>query len=345
MNLPEQGAPAARPARRFVGRLLGGAIVAGAVALTAWVWMLSYAHPRTDDANVRANVVGIAPHVSGPIVELPIVDNQPVEEGDLLFIVDPRPYQAALDLALARLELTELEVRALEDAVRSADAQLAAREADAAYATQYLSRIEPLLGRRFVTPNDVFEARSKTRAAEAAVAAARSEAAKARNVLGQLGNVNARVQAARATVEDARLDVGYCQVRAPFRGYVTNLNIAVGEYANQGRQVVTVVDARQWYVLANFREGYLSQIRPGMQAEVYLVSYPERSFRGTVQGIGWGLFQRNGSTVDGLPEVAPTLNWVRLAQRFPVRIALDGSDPDAPFRMGQTAVVTIRDND
>jgi multidrug efflux system membrane fusion protein len=328
--------------RRLLGRVLGAAIVVLAVALSAWVYVLTFVHPRTDDAYVRANVVGIAAHVGGPIVELPIVDNQPVQAGDLLFVVDPRPYQAELDIARAQLELTELEVRALEDAVRAAEAQLAARDADAAYAKQYLERIEPLLGRRFVTPNDVFEARSRTRAAEAAVASARAEVAKAKNLLGQYGDVNARLQAARAAVADRQLDVDYCFVRAPFKGYVTNLNIAVGEYANQGRQIVTLVDGRQWYVLANFREGYLSQIEPGMEVEVFLASYPERRFRGTVQGIGWGLFQKDGATVDGLPAVEPTLNWVRLAQRFPVRIALEAEDPGMPYRMGQTAVVTIR---
>jgi multidrug resistance efflux pump len=329
--------------KRLVGGLIGVASVVGAIVLCAWVYFLAFVHPRTDDAYVRANIVGIAAHVGGPIVELPIVDNQPVEAGDLLFVVDPRPYQAALEIAQAKLELTQLEVRALDDAVKAAEAQLAAREADAAYAKQYLERIEPLLGRRFVTPNDVFEARSKVRATEAEVASARADVAKAKNLLGQYGDVNARLQAARAEVADRQLDVDYCFVRAPFKGYVTNLNIAIGEYANQGRQVVTLVDGRKWYVLANFREGFLSQIAPGMDVEIFLASYPDKRFRGTVQGIGWGLFQKDGSTVDGLPAVEPTLNWVRLAQRFPVRIVLEEEDPATPYRMGQTAVVTIRE--
>ena len=328
--------------RRFIGRLLSFAIIAAAIALTFWVYEASFVHPRTDDAYVRANVVGIAPHVNGPIVELPIADNQAVNEGDLLFVVDPRPYQAALEIARAKLRVTELDINAYDDAVRAAEALLVARKADSAYARQYLARIEPLLGRRFVTPNDVDEARTKLRAAEASVVHAQSEVDKAKSLVGQLGDVNERLQAARAEVYDAELNLGYCHVRAPFRGYVTNLNITVGEYANQGRQVVTLVDDRTWYVLANFREGYLSQIRPGMRAQVYLVSYPDRPFRGVVQGIGWGLFQRDGATVDGLPEVPPTLNWVRLAQRFPVRIVLEEPDPKRPFRMGQTAVVTIR---
>jgi membrane fusion protein, multidrug efflux system len=99
-----------------------------------------------------------------------------------------------------------------------------------------------------------------------------------------------------------------------------------------------VVDNRTWYVLANFRENFLGHIRPGMRAQVYLLSYPNKRFRGRVQGVGWALFQNNGATVQGLPEVEKTLNWVRLSQRFPVRVTMEASDPAFPFRMGATAV-------
>jgi multidrug resistance efflux pump len=326
---------------RLLGRLLGIVIMAAAGAAAAYVGMLYYVYPRTDDAYVRANSVGVAPHVSGPIVDLPVVDNQHVKEGDLLFVVDPRPYKSALDSAQAKLELTNLEIQGLQDAIRAAQAEQKRRMADAAYARQYLERIEPLLKRHFVTANDVFDARSKTRAAEADVENARSTVRQAQNQLGQFGDINARRKAAEAALYDAKLNVNYCYVRAPFDGYVTNLNIAVGQYANEGKQVLTLIDNRTWYVVANFRETFLSHIRPGMAAEIFLLSYPNRRFRGRVQGIGWGLYQQNGATVEGLPEVEPTLNWVRLSQRFPVRIIMGPNDSQFPFRTGQTAVVTI----
>jgi membrane fusion protein, multidrug efflux system len=327
---------------RLVGRVLGLAIVAGAIVAAGYVGTLYYVYPRTDDAYVRANSVGIAPHVSGPIVKLPVADNQHVREGDLLFVVDPRPYRSALDAAQAKLELTNLEIKALDDAIKAAQAEEKRRAADAAYAAQYLQRIEPLLKRHFVTANDVFDARSKALAAEAGVDNARSAVRQAQNQLGQFGDINARRKAAEAAVYDANLNVNYCYVRAPFDGYVTNLNIAVGQYANEGKEVLSLIDNRNWYVMANFRETFLSHIRPGMTAEVFLLSYPNRRFRGRVQGIGWALYQPNGATVAGLPEVEPTLNWVRLSQRFPVRIILGPNNPELPFRMGQTAVVTIQ---
>ncbi|MBV8359008.1 MAG: biotin/lipoyl-binding protein [Deltaproteobacteria bacterium] len=329
---------------QIIGRILGTLIVAAAIVLGIYVARLYYLYPRTDDAYVRANIVGIAPHVSGPIVELPIHDNQHVKKSALLFVVDPRPYNSALDKAEANLALTNLQIKALEDAIRSANARQLQLQADAAYDKQYLQRIEPLLSRHFVTANDVFNARSRLEAAQAGVESARSDVRRAQNDLGQYGDINARRKAAEAAVYDAKLNVGYCYVRAPFDAYVTNLNIAVGQYANEGRQVLSLVDNRQWYVLANFRENFLANIRPGMRAEVFLLSYPNRRFHGRVQGIGWALYQSNGASIEGLPQVEETLNWVRLSQRFPVRILLEDPDPSFPFRMGSTAVVTIQGN-
>ena len=328
--------------RVVIGRLLGALIVIGALAVGGYVARLYYLFPRTDDAFVRANIVGLAPHVSGPIVQLPIHDNQHVKASELLFVVDPRPYKSVLDRMEANLLLTNLQINALEDAVRAASSRQQQLTAEAAYDRQYLQRIEPLLSRHFVTANDVFNARSRVEAAEAAVDSARSDVRRATNELGQYGDINARRKAAEAAVYDAKLNVNYCYVTAPFDAYVTNLNIAVGQYANEGREVVSLVDNRAWYVMANFREDFLAHILPGMTAQVFLRSYPNHPFRGQVQGVGWALYQDNGASVAGLPQVEPTLNWVRLSQRFPVRVTMGPNDEHFPFRMGATAVVTIQ---
>lgn len=329
-------------APRIVGRLLGISIVIAAIVLGAYVTHLYYAYPRTDDAYVRANIVGIAAHVGGPIVQMPIEDNQHVKQGQLLFVVDPRPYQSAVDRAQAEMALTNLQIKALGDAIGAARSREAQLKAQLAYDKQYLDRIAPLLQRHFVTANDVFNARSRVEADQAGVASAHSELSKAQNDLGQYGDINARRQAAEAALYDAKLNLEYCHVRAPFDAYVTNLNIAVGQYANEGREVLSLVDNRTWYVVANFRENFLGHVRPGMRAQVYLLSYPNKRFQGHVQGVGWALYQSNGGSIQGLPQVEETLNWVRLSQRFPVRIILENSDPNFPFRMGATAVVTIQ---
>jgi multidrug efflux system membrane fusion protein len=329
-------------ALRVLGRTIGVLVLLVTLALAIYVARLYYIYPQTDDAYVRANIVHIAPHVSGPIIELPIQDNQHVRKGDLLFVVDPRPYQAALDMAQAKLDLTNLEIKALDNAIDAARARQAQLEAEAKYDKQYLDRLVPLLKDQFVTADQVYNARTKLAAAQAAIANARSEVLKAQNQLGQYGAINARRKAAEAALYDARLNLGYCYVRAPFDAYITNLNIAVAEYANEGKQVVSLVDNRTWYVMANFRENFLSRIKPGMTAQIYLIGYRNHRFRGVVQGVGWALFQENGATVEGLARTAPTLNWIRLSQRFPVRITLEDRDPNHPFRMGETAVVTIQ---
>jgi len=327
---------------RPLGRILSVSLILATVALAWFIYRLYYANPRTDDAYVHANTASVAAHVSGQIVKLPIVDNQRVKKGDLLFVVDPRPYRLALDTARTKLNLTQIEIKTLSDTIDSANAQLAERRVDAANAKQYLDRILPLREHDFVTDNDVVEAQNKLKAAEAGVATAASEVQKAQDALGILGDVNQRVRAAQEDIEDAQLNYDYCFVQAPLDGYVTNLNISEGQYANTGQPVLTLVDDRNWYILAYFREDLLDRIRPGMTADISLVSYPAKRLHGEVQGIGWGLFQQNGATVAGLPNVEETLNWVRLNQRFPVRIVLNRSGADPPFRIGQTAVVTIR---
>src|SRR5215475_197800 len=125
--------PPPAPVRRVIGALISVTIIGAAVGVALYVVRMYYLYPRTDDAYVRANTVGIAPHVSGPIVHLPVVDNQRVSEGDLLFEVDPRPYQHTLDRLEAQLVLTRLDVQAYEEAIRAAHAEQARREADAAY--------------------------------------------------------------------------------------------------------------------------------------------------------------------------------------------------------------------
>src|SRR5262249_51137665 len=188
----------------------------------------------------------------------------------------------------------------------------------------------------------VSQARAARGGAAVGINQAREDRSRAQALLAQYADRNARLTAAEAAVESAELDVGYCRVRAPFDAYVTNLNIAVGEYARQSQQVFALVDDRAWYVIANFRETYVDVIKPGMAAEVFLMSYPNRRFRGVVQGIGWANYPEENPTVGVLPNVPRTLNWVRLASRFPVRILLEERDPERPFRMGATAVVTIK---
>jgi membrane fusion protein, multidrug efflux system len=326
---------------RVLGRLVGLAIIAAGIAAAVMVARTSTGSPRTDDAYVNANVIGIAPHVQGPLVQLNVVDNQPVEANDLLFVIDPRPYEAELQRARGELIVAQAEVSGIEQAIAAGRAEVARLQADTVYARAHAGRLEPLLGGRFISTDQYQEAVTKARSLDAAVQNAKSQLARQEQLLAQQGDVNGRLETAEAHVRLAELNVEYCYVRAPFKGLVTNLNISLGDYAHVGERVFALVDRRMWYVLANFRETLLPGIEPGMEARVNLVGYPGRTFRGVVQGIAWSVLSPARQAEGLLPKVEPTLNWARLAQRIPVRIILDSPPPDAPFRMGMTAVATI----
>lgn len=356
------------PRLRLIGRAVSVLIIGGAAVAVAVTFLQWETQPQTDDATVRANFVGIAPQVNGHIVDLQVRDNQQVNEGDLLFQIDPRPYEIALERARATLALTRNEVDGFKNGAASAgagvaraEAQLSASAAEVVrletqfqHADDHLKRLEPLLQQEFVTVDRLEEARTQrdsaaavlnaTRAqyeaTEAALRQARTERARAQDVVGDHDGVNARMAAAEATVHAAELDLSYCRVVAPFTGKVVNLNISKGAFARAGAEVFTLVDTHTWYVVANFRETQLRHIPAGAAADLYLQSQPGKHFRGTVVGLGWAVLPENGTSVMGLPRVDRSLDWIRLAARFPVRVQVD--DPDDSFRLGASAVATVR---
>jgi multidrug efflux system membrane fusion protein len=141
-------------------------------------------------------------------------------------------------------------------------------------------------------------------------------------------------------VEQASLDLSYCKVTAPFPGRVISLNISAGAYANIGTPVFSLLDTRKWYVMANFREGEIQYMPPGSEVDVYLEAMSDRHFTGKVQGVGWAVTDESDNP-NGIPVIQRELNWVHIAQRFPVRIEIENPDP-ALFRMGASAVATIK---
>ena len=325
----------------FASRIISVSIWLGTVVCCFFVVLELVTYPRTSDAFIRANTVGVAAHVSGNIVEFNVEDNQRVSAGDLLFVVDTRPYEAVVERLKAKLLLTDLEVEAYRQSVVAAEAVLEETMAEAEYARAHHARLVPLLSQKFVTPDEVEKASSIADAASGRVAAAHAELIRAKRLVGDDGQINVRRREVEASLADAELNLSYCYVRAPVDGYVSNLNIARGQYANKGVQLFTIVDDSRWYVLANYRETLLRRIEPGMVAEVWLLACPGRALRGVVQGVGKAIYQPVGASVDALPDVPPSLDWVRLAQRFPVRIILDDA-PDCSLHSGGTATVRIR---
>lgn len=272
------------------------------VGLAAWAaGSLYYRYlqtPWTRDGQVRANIVGIAPRVSGPIVRVAVHDNQPVHQGDLLFEIDPEDFQAQVDLAAGQ--------------VQNAEANLKQQTQNLQRQTElYRTRVNAL--QDFQNAQDSFEA------------------------------ARAQLASAKANLELARLNLGYTKVVAPLEGYVTNMNTSSGTYVTAGNQLMALVDTSSFWIAGYFKENQLPHIRAGQKALITLMGHYGQPFEGIVQTVGWGIFVSDGSgssTTALLPSVSQTIDWVRLPQRFPVRIQVVGPTP-VPLRIGQTVSVAM----
>lgn len=335
--------------RKFIRNISTLIIVVTAVVLTLYVWAMIERHPRTDDATARANVVAIVPRVSGQIVRLAVQDNQAVNEGDLLFEIDPDDYELALQKAKSALaaldeqiEIGRSQDEELKFGVKAEEAAVDRAKAQLKQADDTLHRLQPLLPKGFATAEQVDQAGTASQVAANALAAEEQKLNQARTQISTLQTLQAQRPGAVAAVKLAELELSYCKVTAPFPGRVVSLNISAGAYASVGVPVFSLLDTRKWYVMANFREAEVRHISPGSEAIVYLVSAPDRRFRGRVQGIGWAVEPEGEIDLrGGVPYVKRELNWVRVAQRFPVRIEVENPDPDL-FRMGASAVAIIK---
>jgi len=362
-----------------LGRLISVTIVIAAVVLGIVVLYHSNYHPRTDDAEIFANFIGIAPQVDGPLTRLNVKDNQFVKKGELLYEIDERPYQYALENAVSEQAALEGQIAdeqrriaALVSAVSVAEANIHSSEAEVANAEQGVSRaraewnytnnnlhrIEPLLAKQFVTVDQVDKARTSETAQAEALRQAESRLQLAKAELNSTLAHHEQAQhavttleplinqrgAKAAAVKKAKYDLDNCRVYAPFDARVTNLTISEGAYAHKGQQIFTLIDARTWWAVGNFREGQLQRIEPNMRADVYVMSNPTLHFSGVVDSVGFGVApdpDRIGNFGSGLPNLQRTLNWVHLASRYPVRVRVENPTPDL-FRIGESAVVTIR---
>src|SRR6476469_3781477 len=347
---PNPAAKDAAERQKLIRKLVALLIVFGAVVLTLYVWSTIERHPRTDDAAARANVVGIVPRVRGQIVKLAVQDNQLVKEGDLLFEIDPDDYELALEKAKSALaaldeqiEIGRSQDEELKFGVKAEEAAVERAKAQSKQTDDTLHRLEPLLPKGFATAEQVDQARTSSNVAAQALAAEEQKLNQAKAALSTLQTLLAQRPGALAAVKFAELELSYCKVTAPFTGRVVNLNISAGAYASVGVPVFSLLDTRKWYVIANFREAEVRHMAPGSEAIVYLSSAPNQRFRGKVQGIGWAVKLEGEIDLppSGVPYVKRELNWVRVAQRFPVRIEVENPDPD-PFRMGASAVAIIK---
>jgi len=278
-------------------------ITLAAIALAGYVLATMFREylfqPWTRDAHVRAQVVKITPRVSGPIVELPVSDNQAVRSGDLLFRIDPRTYALAVEQAEAKLK------QAQASALVSLDQATRARELH-----------------------------SRDQGAISEQALVRKE----NNLLVS----DADVEVAKANLNSARLDLEFTEVRAPVDGYITHLKLRNGTQTVANQPALALIDTASFWVHGFFKETQIRNIRPGNKAVIKLMTYPDQPLDGVVESMGWGIAQQDGTPdSDLLPTINPTFDWIRLAQRIPVRIRLTRIPEGVELRVGTTASAFI----
>jgi multidrug resistance efflux pump len=351
--------------------LITGAIVLLAVVAVLIKYWTFLTNPWTRDGQVQANVIEVVPRVSGPIVTLPIRDNQFVRAGDLLFEIDPRTYQASLDQARAQLDQTGDNVQALTKQVESARAGVDVARASIIQAKSAIAQVEAtivkykaeyerqqeLLPKKATSQKAVERAQAtytlsleEKKAAEAALLQseanllkAQAALAEAQAKLGAVGDANAQIRQAQAALQQAKLNLEFTQVRAPTDGYVTNLRLRIGSQVVANQPSLALVDTASYWVDGYFKENVVAGIKPGDQAVVTLMTYPRRPIEGVVDSLGWGIYQQDGSTgANLLPRVSATFEWIRLAQRIPVRIRLVGVPEEIKLRIGTTCSVLIK---
>ncbi len=306
------------------------------LVITLWGFY-NHRHPSTDDAYVNANVINVATQVSGVVETVAVSDHQKVRKGDLLFTIDPRTFQYAVDKAKANLELSTQQMKADEDAIKIAQAELDENQAQYKWANKNAWRILTLAKNGQISLADGDQAREQLEQAQAALVASQSQLLQAKQSLGTPGLNNARVLEGKSELHTAQLNLGYTRIYATADGYIDNFNLRKGSTVIAGTILFQLVDSDTWWVDANFKETQLKRIRPGQPAQIVLDTYPGVTFKGVVQSIS----PSSGSSFSLFPAENATGNWVKVTQRVPVKILITETKPEAPLRVGISSTVTI----
>ena len=291
----------------------------------------------TEDAFISGNQTQIGPEVSGLIQTTPWQNNKDVQKGDVLFTLDPTPYQLSVDAAKAGLSAAEREQQTADAAIITAQAELLRQEAAAQQARDHLYRLTNIKNKQFVSEQALTDAQSALAVAKAAVEQARAQLAQTKASAGALGTENDRIEAAQAKLAQAEYNLSKTVVRAPMSGRLANYSIEPGQTVNAHQTVCSIVATTRLWVDANFKETELGEIRVGQPAQIKSDIYPGRVFKGHVLSIAAGA----GNAFSLLPPQNATGNWVKVTQRVPVRIVLDDTDTRHHLPIGTSTTTRI----
>lgn len=291
----------------------------------------------TENAYINADVVSVAAQVSGRVVAVHVKDNQHVRKGDALFDVDPEPFTIALERAQADLAQARQNARQDNAEVASARAMVSQAESDYANARSTYTRDKELVDQHFLSQQVLDDAQTRMQALQASVDQASAKLTKALSAplnSGERGDV----LKAQAAIDQAKLDLEHTHIIAALDGQISNLSLTPGSLVGVGVPLFALIADNSFHIDANYKETELPGIHPGQDVDIRIDMYPGQHFKGTVESISGG----TGTAFSLLPPQNATGNWVKIAQRVPVRIKFAPTDAEHPLRIGATATVSVQ---
>jgi membrane fusion protein, multidrug efflux system len=310
--------------------------VSAVLGVSGWFYYTySVDYPSTPDAYIDRNVAHIAAQVNGPVSQVYVASHQRVKAGDILFSIDPAPFRLAVDNAKAQLQQAREQYAAEQADVAAAQAKVAASRATLQETEKHAARVLDLVNQGTASKDRGDEVKRKLKNAGDQLAASVAELKSARARLGAEGDGNAAIKAAEAALAQAKLDLEHTRIAAPTDGVVGDVALRPGTYVSVGVAQFPLVESQGVWVNANFKESDMVRIRPGQPAQINVDMQPGKTFNGRVISLS----PASGTSFSLLPPENATGNWVKITQRFPVRIRV--LNADSGLRLGASSEVTV----
>jgi membrane fusion protein (multidrug efflux system) len=345
---PKQPSLRDRLREHWILAVTGGCVLLIAVIGGLAYWLNERHYESTDDAFIAARSFSVAPKVSGYVTDVPVTDNQHVKAGDLLARIDERDYKIAVDqaqgqvaVAQANIDNYQAQIDSQREQINQAKAQLDQAQAQLLFAQQEEARSRDLVQKGAGTVQTEQQNRSNLQAQQANTTRAKAAVVAAelgiKTLQTQLEGARASLQQAQAQLDQAKLNLGYTNIVAAQPGRVVKLSGAVGTFVTAGQSLMMFVPDDIW-IVANYKETQLTDMRPGQSVEFTIDAYPDRKLIGRVASVQPG----SGTAFSLLPAENATGNYVKVVQRVPVKITVDNWPADVAIGPGMSVVPWVK---
>lgn len=303
----------------------------------AYYMYYNSAYPNTDDAYLNAHVIQVPAQVTGLVDHVYVADHQRVSQGQPLFSIDKTAISIALAKAQANLALVKSRVKAAEDNQAVAASLIKQRQAEYSLAQTTLSRYQALYKNHYIAKQILDNNIKQLAVAKTQLLVARQQYQQAKNEVGGIGDLNAQIELSQSNIAAAELDLKHSTVYAPASGIITQFSLRKGDAVNAYQTNFSLIEDGGWWVDANFKETQLDKIHVGQQVDVTIDMYPDHVFSGNIVAISYG----SGDSFSLMPAENASGNWVKVTQRFAVKIKIKNTSKKLPLRVGASASVRV----